>query len=76
MTMSISTPRRSSSGSTVGGVADDADRQRASGRFARQAALDGVVQVVGDLVEVAVLDPAAQPGRVDVDDQADARRSA
>jgi hypothetical protein len=27
---------------------------------------------VGDLVEVAVVDPAVQPGRVDVDDEADA----
>ena len=37
-----------------------------------QGLLDRGVEVVGDLVEVAVLDPALQPGPVDVDDQADA----
>jgi hypothetical protein len=48
---------------------------------ARRSALGGagrsrrVVEVVGDLVEVAVLDAAVQAGRVDVDDEADARRS-
>ena len=38
----------------------------------RQAALDRVVQVVGDLVEVPLGHPAAQPRLVDVDHQADA----
>ena len=72
MTMSISTPRRSSSGKTVGGVADQADGQRAPVPLRGQAPGDGVVEVVGHLVEVAVLDAAPQPGGVDVDDQADA----
>ena len=40
------------------------------GALGAQGDVDGVVQVVGDLVEVAVLDAAVQAGRVDVDDEA------
>ncbi len=72
MTMSISTPRRSSSGSTVGAVADQADRQRGAALLRGLAAGDRVVQAVGQLVEVAVVDAALQPRPVDVDHEADA----
>ena len=59
-------------GEHLGGVAGHADRPGAALGLGLQRDLDGVVEVVGDLVEVAVLDPAVQAGRVDVDDQADA----
>ena len=60
-------------GEDLGAVADDADRPGAPLGLGRAAAFSiGVVEVVGDLVEVAVLDPAVQPGPVDVDDQAGA----
>ena len=59
-------------GEDLGGVADDADRPGAALVLGAQRLLDGVVEAVGDLVEVAVLDPAVQAGRVDVDDEADA----
>src|SRR5690606_41488810 len=54
-------------------VADQPDAQRPPLPPRGGAALDGVVQVVGDDVEVAVLDAATQPRRVDVDDEAHAR---
>ena len=47
-------------------------RQRAPLGLGPLAAGDRVVEVVGHLVEVAVLDAAVQARRVDVDDQADA----
>ena len=72
MTMSMSTPRRSSSGSTVAPLPTRPTRERAPFALGDLAAGDRVVEVVGDLVEVAVVDPPAQPRLVDVDDQADA----
>ena len=74
MTMSIGTPRRSSSGKTVAALPTTPIDQRPSSLLGRQRLLDRIVEVVGDLVEVAVLDPAVQARRVDVDDEADARR--
>ena len=59
-------------GKDLGGVADHADRPGAALGLGPQRLLDGVVEVVGDLVQVAMLDPAVQPGPVDVDDQAGA----
>ena len=53
-------------------VADQPDRQRAPLGLGALTAGDRVVEVVGHLVEVAVLDAALQARRVDVDDQADA----
>ena len=44
----------------------------AASRLASRHRRDGVVEVVGDDVEVAVLDPPAQTSRVDVDDEAHA----
>jgi hypothetical protein len=52
-------------------VADQADRPADPVLLGHLAAGDRVVQVVGDLVQVAVVDPPAQPRLVDVDDQAD-----
>ena len=76
MTMSIGDAAAQQLGHDVGGVADHADRT-APGRSALAASARStrVVEVVGHLVEVAVLDAALQPGRVDVDDQARRRRS-
>ena len=55
-----------------GGVADQADRQRTLRVACLDAASDGVLDRVGDLVEVAVLDaPLGTPG-VDLDAQCDA----
>jgi hypothetical protein len=63
-------------GEDLGGVADDPDGPGAARLLAREHPLDArVVEVVGDLVEVAVLDATVQAGGVDVDDQADAARS-
>ncbi len=59
-------------GEDLGRVADHADRPGAALGLGLQRDLDRVVEAVGDLVEVAVLDPAVQSGRVDVDDEADA----
>ena len=69
----MSTPRRSSSGSTVAQLPTTA-RPTAPGARPWPAAptRTAVVQVGGHLVEVAVLDPAPQPRLVDVDDEADA----
>ncbi len=72
MTMSMGTPRRSSSGKDRGGVADQADGDGLALLLVGDDAIDRVVEVVGDLVEVAVLDAAPKSGRVDVDDQAGA----
>ena len=50
----------------LGGVAEHPDRQRAAGVARRDRAADRVVDAVGGLVEVAVLDPAVDPGRIAV----------
>ena len=50
----------------LGRVAEDADRERPP-LVPRRDARDGVLQRVGLLVEVAVLDPAGDAGLVDVD---------
>ena len=72
VTMSTGTPRWQHLRDQGGRVADDADGQRLAVALGGQRQLDAVVQRVGDHVQVARLDPAAQPVRVDVDDQADA----
>ena len=59
-------------GEHLGRVADHADGQRPPLLLGREALRDGVVEVRGDHVEVAVVDPALQPALVDVDDEADA----
>ena len=56
----------------LGGVRAEADAERAPLRLGRLAARDRVVEVVGPLVEVARLEPAADPLRVDLDAQRDA----
>ena len=56
----------------LGGVADDGDGQGAPFLLRSGDARDGVVEVVGDLVQVAGLDPAVCAVRVAFDDQADA----
>ena len=55
-----------------GAVADQADRQGAPFGLSALTAGDRVVEPVGHLVQVAVLDAAVQARRVDVDHQADA----
>jgi hypothetical protein len=59
-------------GENLGAVADQPNAQRPLRRLRGRAPLDRVVEVVGDLVEVAVLDAAAQACLVDVHHQADA----
>ena len=56
----------------LGAVADHPDRPGAPLADRGLAGGDGGVQIGGELVEVAVLDAAPQPGRVDVDDEAHA----
>ena len=53
----------------LGGVADDADRERLAGVLRRDDAGDRLVEVGRVLVEVAVLDPAREARLVDVDDE-------
>ncbi len=53
-------------------IADEADRSAEALGLRRLAPGDGVVEVVGHLVQVPVLDPALQPLGIDVDDQAHA----
>ncbi len=59
-------------GQDVGAVAHDADRERLPPGLRVERTRDGIVEVGGDLVEVARLDPAPQPVPVDVHDEADA----
>ena len=59
-------------GEDLGSVADDPDRPGPTLGLGAQHLLDGVVEVVGDLIEVAVVDAAVQAGGVDVDHEADA----
>src|SRR6478672_5415272 len=59
-------------GEHLRGVAHDADGPGATLVLGGDGLVDRLVERVGDLVEVAVLDPAAQPGLVDVDDEAGA----
>ena len=56
--MSISKPRRSSSGKTSAALPTTPTEARAGRVWRRRQRRDGVVEVVGHLVEVAVLDPA------------------
>ncbi len=72
MTTSTATPRRSSSGSTSAQLPTTPTDQARRSRTAVSQRGDGGVEVGGQLVEVAVLDAALQPGRVDVDDEAHA----
>ena len=67
VTMSIGALRREQLGKHVGGVAEQADGQRPPGVAGGDGAADGVVDVVGLLVQVAVLDPAGDPGLVALD---------
>ena len=67
MTTSTGAPIASSRGHQVGGVAEQPDRQRLRRRARRPRAADRVVDAVGLHVQVAVLDPAADPRRVAVD---------
>ena len=59
-------------GEDVGGVAEQADGQRLSRVPGGDGAADGVVDVMGLLVQVTVLDPPGDPGLVafDADDHA------
>jgi hypothetical protein len=68
--MSMSTPRAQQLGEHLGRIADDADRPGPAVALGGQGDLDRLIERPGDLVEVAVLDPPMQPGRVDVDDEA------
>ena len=70
MTMSTSTPRRSSSGSTEAQLPTSPTESGLAGAPRPRTPLDGVVEVDGQLVQVAVLDPALEPPPGDVDDQA------
>ena len=70
--MSIATPRRSSSGSTTALLPTRPTDSARRSALARSHRAIGVVEPVGDLIEVAVLDAAVQARWVDVDDQADA----
>ena len=56
-------------GQHVGGVGPQADAERAPLRLRLPAARDGVVEVVGDLVEVPGLEAALDPLAVDLDAQ-------
>ena len=62
-------------GEHLGGVADDPHRPGPALVLGAQGDLDGGVEAVGHLVEVAVLDPAVQAGGVDVDDRGRRPRS-
>ena len=72
MTMSTSTPRRSSSGSTVAQLPTRPTDSALPLVLGRQAQPQRAVQVFGDHVQVPGLHPPGEPHRVDVDDQADA----
>ena len=72
MTMSTSTPRRSSSGSTVAQLPTSPTDSAFRSFLAARHRCSAVVQVFGDDVEVPGLHPPGEPHRVDVDDQADA----
>ena len=63
-------PRAGDLGEHVGGVSEDADRHAPPVGGVPPHPVDGVVQVVGDLVEVARLEAALDPMRVDLDVQA------
>ena len=54
------------------GIADHADRESLAVMLRLEDAIDGIVEIVGDLVEVAGLDAALQARAVDVDHEADA----
>ena len=56
-------------GEDVGGVGDDRDRQRPAVLGGGLHPGEAVVERVGDLVEVAVVEPALGAGRVDLDAQ-------
>ena len=72
MTMSTATPRRSSSGTSVAALPTTPTESARRCALAASASATRLIQRGGDLVQVAVLHPAGKPGRVDVDDQADA----
>ena len=59
-------------GQHVGAVVPKADAQRAALGLGREHSPHGFVEVVGPLVEVALLDAALEPARVDVDHEYDA----
>ena len=67
-------PRRDELGQHLGGVADEADRQRlARAGAAASTARERVVEVGRDLVEVAGLEPALDARvRIDLDAEHDA----
>jgi len=58
-------------GEDVGAVGHEPDGQGPTGRLRRLTAGDGVVEVVGDLVEVPVVDPTLRVPRVDLHAQRD-----
>ena len=72
VTMSGVQPRRTSSGSTSAQLATTATDSARRSRLAASHAGERVVEVVGDLVEVAVVEPALRPPGVDLDAQRDA----
>ena len=70
-TMSIGTPRRNSSGKTSAQFPTtpiEVARRSALAATARDTAS---IKIIGDLVEIAMINSALQPGSVDIDDQAD-----
>ena len=56
----------------LGRVRAEADAERAALALCRQAALDRVVEIVGELVEIAGLEAALDPLRIDLDAERDA----
>jgi hypothetical protein len=70
VTMSMSTPRRSSSGKTSAALPTTPTDQARRSRLAASAISMASSRRVGNLVEVAVLDPTVEPMPVDVDDEA------
>ena len=61
-------------GEDVGGVSEQADRDAAAGGGVAADARERIVEIVRHLVQVARLDPALDPVRVDLDVQAGGAR--
>ena len=70
--MSTSTPRRSSSGSTVAQLPASPTESGVRSRLAARHSRSASSRSVATTSRYRVLDPPGQPGRVDVDDQRDA----
>ena len=75
MTMSTSHAAPDELGQDLGGVAGEADRQRAPLAPGRVQPGQRVVEVGGALVEIAGLDPPLDPLQIDLDAQRRRRRA-